>query len=179
MELNDDLSQAIELLRNSDINSEKGLPQPLFLLVSSLVPLPNVDLLIVNSKNQLLLSRRNDDYFQKSWHVPGGCMRYGEEFAACIQGTAKRELGCEVRFDPEPLAVRNVIRGINTAQQHSRERGHNVAILFRCYLPENYQINNHDLNENDNGYLKWFSRLPDDFMKIQEVYTDILSDWKK
>lgn len=179
MELTDHMRHAIELLRSAEIEAENGLPQPLFLLASALVPLPNVDLLVVNEKNQLLLSRRNDPYFEKSWHIPGGCLRYGEDFPARIKETAKNELGCEVGFCPEPLAVRNVIRGCNESQPHPRERGHNVAVLFRCTVPRDYQIDNHGLSENDNGYLKWFDTLPEDFMKIQEVYEDILSPWRR
>ena len=53
-----------------------------------------------------------------------------------------------------------------------------MAILFRCYLPDDYQIDNGGKNENDNGYLKWFSHLPEDFLEIQHVFDDILEQWK-
>lgn len=178
MELQDDRSRAIELLRATEWNPENGLPQSLFLLVSGLIPIPNVDLLVVNEKNQLLLSRRNDEYFENSWHIPGGCMRFGEDFATRIQETAVRELQTKVTFEEEPIAVRSVVRGLNTKQKYPHERGHMVAILFKCKLPDGFQINNADLTEQDNGYLKWFDTLPEDFMKIQEIYADVLSDWK-
>ncbi len=177
--MTDELTKAIELLRNTEWEPEGGLPQPLFLLVSALVPLPNIDLLVVNEENQILLSRRKDAYFQESWHIPGGCMRFGEDFPARIRETAVRELGSEVVFEPEPVAVRNVIRGRNPEQEHPCERGHNVAILFKCRLPKGYRIRNGSLTEMDDGYLKWFDTLPDDFMKIQEVYADVLSAWKQ
>lgn len=169
---------AVELLRNQEINGEEGLPESVFLLTSSLVPLPSVDLLIVNSKNQILLSRRNDLFFEKSWHIPGGCLRYGEDFSTRIQQTARREIGCEVSFEERPVAVRNVIRGVNPNQPHPRERGHNVAILFCCTLPDGFEIDNYNLTEEDNGYLKWFDRLPPDFLKIQNVYSDVLTPWR-
>ena len=94
-------------------------------------------------------------------------MRFHEDFFHRIQETAKAELGHTVTFDKTPLAVRNVIRKCN-----------NVAILFRCYLPDDYQIDNGGKNENDNGYLKWFSHLPEDFLEIQHVFDDILEQWK-
>ena len=177
--LTDDQLAAAELLRSAELPSEQGLPEPLFLLASALVPLPNIDLLVVNGAGQLLLSRRSDPFFEHSWHIPGGCMRYGESFEQRIQATAVRELGCEVTFDSEPLAVRNVLRGGNRALAHPRERGHNVAILFRCALPETYRPDNGDKTENDAGYLRWFDRLPPDFMKLQYVYDDILTPWKE
>lgn len=169
---------AIELLRQAELDTDDGMPEELFLLVSSLVPLPNVDLLVTDRHGRLLLSRRNDPYYQKSWHIPGGCMRFNEDFAHRIQKTAQSELGCTVTFDETPLAVRNVIRRRNENLPHPRERGHNVAILYHCYLPDDYQINNNGRNEDDDGYLKWFDHLPGDFLEIQHVFDDVLNLWR-
>jgi len=179
MELSKELSDAVEVLRRAQLDGHDGLTQELFLLVSALVPIPNVDLLVVNQQNQLLLSRRNDEYFQKSWHIPGGCMRYGESLEQRIQATAQRELGSQVRFDSEPIAVRNVLRGENTSQRYPKERGHNIAILYQCWLPEDFHIDNGSKTEDQDGYLRWFDHLPEDFMQIQCVYKDILEPWKK
>lgn len=179
MELSQELINAVELLRNAELDARNGLAEELFWMISALVPIPNVDLLIVNERGQLLLSKRNDGFFEKSWHIPGGCLRYGEELVTRVQETAKQELGCEVEIDPEPLAVRNVLRGENPQQIHPNERGHNVAILYRCRLPEEYRINNAGKTQEDNGYLQWFDCLPTDFMKIQHVYDDVLEPWRK
>lgn len=173
----DEQRQAVELLRQAKIDTDAGMPEELFLLVSSLVPLPNVDLLVVNQQNQLLLSRRCDPYYPKSWHIPGGCMHFHDDFALRIQETAVRELGCTVTFEETPLAVRNVIRKCSEELPQSRERGHNVAILFRCSLPDDYQIDNGNRTEDDDGYLKWFNCLPDDFLAIQHVFDDVLEPW--
>ena len=173
----DQIHEAIQILRCAELDGRNGLPEELFLAISGLVPLPNVDLLILNQKKQLLLSRRCDAFFEKSWHIPGGCMRYGESFEHCIQKTALREIGTELTFDPEPVAVRNVFRGANTALEHPNERGHNVAILFCCWVPDTFQINNSGKSEDEDGYLRWFNTLPSDFMKIQHVYLDVLKPW--
>lgn len=176
-QLPENVRTAAELLRGLEIDGQQGLPEELFLLASGLVPLPNVDLLVTDRTGRLLLSRRNDPYFEQCWHIPGGCLRWGEDFAERIHATALRELGCDVHFEETPLAVRNVIRGPNQAQKHPNERGHNVAILFRCQLPEDYQIDNGVKTPEDNGYLQWFRVLPPDFMKIQLVYRDVLGPW--
>lgn len=178
MPLTEEQKQAVELLRQAEIDTDHGMPEELFLLVSSLVPLPNVDLLVVDRQGRLLLSRRNDPFYAKSWHIPGGCMRFNEDFARRIQETAKAELGCTVTFNETPLAVRNVIRRRNEKLPHPRERGHNVAILFRCYLPDGYQITNNGRSEEDDGYLKWFDHLPEDFLEIQHVFDDVLEPWR-
>ena len=168
---------AVSLLRHGEIVTDDGMDTELFLLVSGLVPLANVDLLIVNDQGQLLLERRKDPWFQESWHIPGGCMRYGESFTHCVQQTALREIGTEVLCDREPITVRNVIRGVAPEGQFPRERGHNVAILFRCRLPDGFAIQNHGKTVRDDGFLRWFDKLPEDFMAIQHSYDDVLSQW--
>lgn len=170
---------AVENLRDAAFSPQEGLPEELFLLISGLVPLPNVDMLITNEKNELLLRRRVDSWFQNSWHIPGGCMHYGEEFLTCVHKTALRELGTDVFVKPDPIAVRNVIRGVDPTKRYPRERGHNVAILFACTVPEGWYPENGSKNEMDNGYMKWFDTLPTDFMTIQDVYADVLLPWTK
>lgn len=167
---------AIQTLRGAKLDTNKGMPQELFLLVSSLIPIPNVDLLVTNEKNQILLAWRDDPYFEKSWHIPGGCLRYAETMQERIQLTAQKEFGCEVEFDPEPVAVRDVIRGLNESQTYPRERGHNVAILYRCVLKGKVEICIEGTAPY-NGCLRWFDKLPNNFMKIQNVYQDVLYQW--
>lgn len=180
MLLTKEQQEAVELLRQAELNTDDGMPEELFLLVSSLVPVVNVDLLVVNQRNQLLLARRNDPYYEKNWHIPGGCMRFNEDFAHRVRETARLEIGSSITFDERPIAIRNVIRGSRQSLLHPRERGHNVAILYRCALPENFQtqVRNQSLTEDDNGYLKWFDRLPEDFSLVQHVYDDILVPWR-
>ena len=175
--MDSDSRRNVECLRNLNLDASEGLEEDLFLLTSSLVPIPNVDMLITNDKGQILLSYRDDEYFGRSWHIPGGCMRYGETFEHRLVETSKRELGCIIEFDPEPIAVRNVLRGANPKQQHPNERGHNIAILFNCRLPDGFEIDNGDKGPDDNGYLKWFDRLPDTFLNIQYVFKDCLERW--
>lgn len=172
-----EIAKAIQILRYAELDGRNGLPEDLFLTISGLVPLPNVDLLVINQKQQILLAWRDDIFFEPSWHIPGGCLRYGESFEHRIQQTALCELGTRVEFDPEPIAVRNVIRGANPALEHQNERGHNVAILFRCQLPNDFEINNSGKSEWENGYLRWFDVLPHNFMRIQHVYFDVLKPW--
>ena len=177
IDLSPSLQQAVDLLRNAHLDARHGLPEDLFLLVSSLVPLPNVDMLVTDKKGRILLSRRNDKFFEKSWHLPGGCLRYGESLEECLQNTARRELGCEVLFGGDPVTVKNVLRGKNYDLPYPDERGLNVGILFHCTVPDNVILDNGSRSEEENGYLKWFSSLPHDFMKIQHVYDDVLKRW--
>ena len=173
---NHEIQDAIKTIRNAEIDASCGMSEELFMMISGLIPICNVDLLIENSKGQILLSWRDDDVFEKGWHIPGGCMRYGESFEKRIQETATRELGQSVTFEADPIAVKNVYGngGINI---HKRERGHHIALLFRCRLVDESKIKINDAGELKNGDLRWFDSLPDNILKLHFVYKKQLEKW--
>ena len=179
IQLTNEQRQAVEVLRQAKLNTDDGMPQELFLLLSGLIPLANVDLLVTNSNGQLLLERRCDSWYQNSWHIPCGCMHYGETFSHCIHATAQRELGTDVIAKREPVAVRSIFRGVDPSKVFPRERGHNVAVLFQCQTPKNWRIDNHGKTAQDDGFLAWFDTLPPDFMRIQCAYEEVLAPWKQ
>ena len=87
----------------NDISPERGLPQEVFLEVSSIIPIPNVDLLLLNDEGKILLSWRDDIYYGKGWHLPGGCIRFKETMLDRVHKTALAELGCDVLVDVNQL----------------------------------------------------------------------------
>jgi colanic acid biosynthesis protein WcaH len=105
-----------------------GLPEDLFLLVSRLTPLVNVDLLIQDERSGTLLTWRDDRFYGAGWHVPGGIIRYKQTAEDCIRATAQRELGAAVEFEPDPIAV------VQNIEPVRRQRGHFIALLYRCRL---------------------------------------------
>ena len=105
-----------------------GLPEELFLLFSRFMPLVNVDLLVQDERRGTLLTWREDEFYGPGWHVPGGIIRYKETAEDRIRATARRELGADVAFDAEPMAVEQSI------DPHRRERGHFISLVYRCRL---------------------------------------------
>lgn len=157
------------------IEAEIGLPEEIFLAVSSLMPIPNVDLLIRDKEGRILLSWRDDIFFGTGWHIPGGCIRFKETMLERVQETARSELHTEVLVNPNPLAVRDVIIDKEKNEQPTqKKRAHHLAVLYECYLPKGYDIDNGDLEETDVGYLKWFKTIPDNILKVHDCYKDIL-----
>jgi len=51
-----EIKKVINLLESSIKNSSQGLPEDIFLFVSRITPMVNVDLLIKNEQNQTLLT---------------------------------------------------------------------------------------------------------------------------
>lgn len=176
---NEKIAEIANTLREMRIDAHDGLPEELFLMISGVMPIPNVDLMITNSNGQILLSWRDDIYYGKGWHIPGGCIRFGETMMERIQKTALEEIGTHVVVREEPIIVKDVICRERKDMKYPNERGHNVTILYSCRLPDHFLIDNNGKKENEAGYLKWFDKIPDNILKVHEVYAEIFSKWEK
>lgn len=121
------IDEAIAYLEQQILDPSHSLPDDIFYFVSRITPLINVDLLIKNEQGQALLTWRADNYGPPGWHVPGGIIRYKETIGSRIRAVAKNELGCEVKFNPKPLAINEIILG-------RKDRGHFISLLYQCQL---------------------------------------------
>ena len=177
------LQEAIEaverILLEMGTDPAYGLPEPLFLFATTLMPVVNVDLLVADEQRRLLLTWRDDVHYGKGWHIPGGCVRLRESLAMRILQTARAEIGADVLFDNEPLTVRvSMVRYPRPWLKNERERSHNLSLLFRCRLPAGYRVENGGLTEHDAGYRKWFADIPADLLpQHRALYGDILLGW--
>ena len=105
-----------------------GLPEEFFLFLSRYTPLVNVDLWIRDDDGRTLLTWRQDETYGAGWHIPGGIIRYRETAEHRIRATARRELGADVTFDAEPMAIEQAM------DPSHRERGHFISLVYRCRL---------------------------------------------
>ena len=161
-----DLQSAMD---GAGINNREGLPLNLFEFSTTLRPFINVDLLILNEKNQILLSWRSDAHYGTGWQIPGGIIRMMETIEERIQKTAVREIGCEVEHDKEPMVVfENIMRKERPKLKNQLERAHNIALLYKCRVPNGYVIDNNGRSENDEGYLRWFDKFPEDILECHK-----------
>lgn len=162
-----------EELKN--IKPEQGLGNDLFLLVSSLVPIVNVDLLVFNRKEQFLLTWRDDPHCGKGWHIPGGCVRFKETCATRIEKVAREELGImHIQFDKEPIKIFEIITNELRDIENQNERGHFITLVYKCYAPDSFSTENQKQKQGEVGYMKWFHYLPDDLLHIQSCYKDLI-----
>ena len=173
------IENAVSSLFNSHIDPTDGLPESLFLLISSLIPIPNVDLLIINNKNQILLSWRDDSYYGKGWHIPGGCLRFGETLVERVQKTALEEIGTYVEIKEPIVTVRDAILPLGLRIKNRNIRGHNVTVLYRCSLPKGFEIDNKEKSAEDRGFLRWFDYMPENRLPVCDIYRDVLKEYYK
>ncbi len=173
------VSHAIEILKEAmkkeAIVQENGLGTELFLFVSTLTPIVNVDLLVFNERKEVLLAWRDDQFYGKGWHIPGSCIRFDETIDHAVQRCAVDELGRKVSYIKEPLRVYDLHScGKDDALGVQRERKNTIALVFGCKLPEDFVVDNNGKLEADEGYLSWFNTLPYNFLKIHSCYR---KDW--
>ena len=159
-----------EAMREEEVKPTEGLPLDLFEFSTTLLPFVNVDLLVQNSKRQILLSWRDDKHYGAGWQIPGGIIRMMETIDERIQKTASREIGTSVTYDKKPIAVHeNIIQQRREGLQNQLERAHNIALLYSCKVPDDYVIDNGDRAEHDEGYLRWFDKFPDNLLECHQM----------
>jgi colanic acid biosynthesis protein WcaH len=143
-----------------------GLPEELFLLVSRLTPLVNVDLLIQDQRRGTLLTWRDDQFYGAGWHLPGGIIRYKQTAGDCIRATAQRELGAAVEFAPDPIAV------VQAIEPQRRDRGHFISLLYRCRLatPPAEALRFAGGVPPQPGQWAWHAQCPPDLIPFQAPY---------
>lgn len=163
------ITDAIALLDRKVPNPSSGLPDELFFYISRTTPLVNVDLLIKDENGRTLLSWRNDKHVGCGWHIPGGIVRFKEKLETRIRKTAKAEIGINIKFDPTPLEINQIIVPEKTI------RGHFMSILYKCLLPKEFIPKNNGLSIKDQGYLAWHKTCPKDLLKYHKIYEKYLS----
>ena len=87
------------------------------------------------------------------------------------------ELGSDVIYSSRPLFVsENIANDELAVVQNHNERAHFISLLYDCKLVDESILQNCD-GQNIVGHLKWFDRLPDDFLEIQYYYRPLIEDW--
>ena len=165
----------LESISLCNVKPEEGLGRDLFLKISSLVPIINVDLLVYNDQGQFLLTWRNDPHCGQGWHVPGGCIRFKETCEDRIQKVAQKELGItDIQFDKDPIKVFEIFSHEHRDIKNQNERAHFITLVYKCYAPANFCIVSQSMKTGEVGYMQWFDHLPDNLLSIQSCYREII-----
>lgn len=171
MSVRDAIENLKEEMIKEGIQPETGLGTDLFLFSSTLAPVVNIDLLITNSRKQILLAWRNDPHCGTGWHFPGGCLRFKERLEERLQKTAMSELGTTVLFDEEPIKTFEIFSDdYREGIQDQRERAHFITLVYKCWLPQSWELERNNVTPGNPGYLRWFDALPENLLSVQDCY---------
>lgn len=160
-----DVRSALATLAEALGPARHGLPEEVFLYVSSLTPMINVDLLIRDEAGRVLLTWRDDAFYGPGWHVPGGIIRFKEKAAERIAAVAAGELGATVNFDPTPMALHEIMNPERDV------RGHFISLLHACRLTSALdETRRFDPAAPRAGDWAWHARCPDNIIRVHEIY---------
>ncbi len=160
-----EISKLIESLSSLIKNPSGGLPEDVFLFVSGITPLINVDLLIKNDQHHTLLTWRDDGFGPPGWHIPGGIIRFKETIPDRIGAVAATELGAKVKFKKKPLSIKEVIHPTRMI------RGHGISLLFECKLISPPDDNlKHRKGIPKPGDWAWHPKCPKDLIPVHKIY---------
>lgn len=162
-----ELVQAVRVLDSVVGTPSQGLPEEVFLLLSRMTPLVNVDLVIQDQATKILLTWRDDQFDGPGWHVPGGIIRFKETAANRIEEVARIELGAEIAFEPTPIAVQEFMH------PSRKSRGHFISLLYRCTLltapdPGRQYVDGRPIA----GQWQWHTTWPQDIIEAQRHYAE-------
>jgi len=150
-------------------DASNGLPEEIFLLVSRLTPLVNVDLLIKNCGDETLLTWRDDSFDKPGWHIPGGIIRFKENMPDRVRAVAALELEAEVIFNPAPVAINEIKHATRM------ERGHFISFLFACTLKNApAERLKYAGGVPQPGAWAWHRTCPEDLIPIHEIYREYI-----
>lgn len=159
-----------QTMKQERISPQEGLGNELFLFASTLMPVVNVDLLVLNSKGEFLLSWRDDPHCGTGWHIPGGCIRFRESVQERAQKTAMREFGHPVELYPEVLHVFEIFASDERSIDDQNERAHFVTLVLAGKMPDDFDIAKQSAKSGEAGYIQWFSELPENLLSVQDCY---------
>jgi len=158
------ITEAISFLDQQIVDPTAGLPEEIFLFASRITPMVNVDLLVRDSSGRTLLAWRSDAFSGQGWHIPGGIIRFKEQLETRIQKVARQEIGTEVTFKPQPIAMHQLMH----PTRHTR--GHFLSLLFLCSVPADFIPSNRQRTAEASGYLQWHDSCPANLIDVHEVY---------
>jgi len=164
------LNEAIKVIESECDDPSIGLPDQVFLLLSRLTPIVNVDLLIKDDIGRTLLTWREDIHTGKGWDVPGGIIRLKETASDRIVGVANLELQCQVDIQNPPIAINEGIA------KKRLNRSHYISLLYACTiktkLPEKLKYSG---GKPEVGMYSYFDCAPPNLLGVHNIYREYIN----
>ena len=148
-------------------SAQDGLPDHLFKYVSSITPLVNIDILLINQNNEFMLTWRDDGIYGPGWHVPGGIVRFKESVHRRISEVCRIELNINNYTDLQLVQV-------NQIMNPDRDfRGHFISFLFSARV--DLQSSPEQSDESGKPLRGWFTSMPTPMIRQHTRYISIVN----
>jgi colanic acid biosynthesis protein WcaH len=165
------IADAVGVINECLPDSKSGLPDDIFYLISRLTPMINVDLLIVNERNEKLLTWREDQFYGPGWHIPGGIIRFKELAETRISKVAALELGVTLTWEPRPIVVREIMH------PNRDVRGHFISMVYKCKLtgPLRSEDEAPHSGSISSGQWRWFNCMPSNMISQHLQFEELIN----
>lgn len=120
-----------------------------------------VDLLIRNSKGEVLLTKRDIEPYKDHWHFPGGRIKFRESAADAIKRILKGELGQEINITPIHSGYCEFPEEVQKGQDR-----HSISLVHEINLPDDVVIK----LDNTAKDVRFFSELPSPIIPPQHEF---------
>ncbi|MBN1795811.1 MAG: GDP-mannose mannosyl hydrolase [Sedimentisphaerales bacterium] len=141
--------------------------------VVRLVPLISIDLVIENTKGEILVGMRENEPARGYWFVPGGRILKDERISEAFERIMKNELGLEVPYSQaEFIGVFEHLYPTNFTKQDGFGT-HYVVLSHRIKLNNTPKINSDD----QHGDMKWLSK--DKILEDEKVHPNTKAYFEK
>lgn len=127
----------------------RKLPHKLFLETFKYAPRAAVDILIKNTKGEIIITKRNIPPEKGLWHIPGSYIFKNEKISDCIERIAKDELG--IRLSGKNAKLAGVFEDMI-----ADPRGHTIDIVYEIVIKKDLELKP-TLEAKD---IKFFKKLP-------------------
>lgn len=127
------------------------VPHAFYRKIHASIPIPCVDIVILNKEGQVLLCHRSNKPAQRVWWFPGGGILKGETMREAVLRKVKEETGLEVKIikklgDDETLFPDGPFGGPT----------HTINIVFLAIAKKGGVLK----PDNQSDEVKWFTKLP-------------------
>jgi colanic acid biosynthesis protein WcaH len=132
------------------------ISEELYQQIVRVMPIPCVDLMVVNDQGEVLLAKRKNEPAKDEWWFPGGRVHYLENRRAAAIRKLREECGLETDRVIE-LGTFDVI----VERQDDHELLHGITTLFSVQINPGEEV----LLDDQNSKAEW--RLPSEWMKLE------------
>jgi len=138
------------------------VPEELYKTIASVMPIPAIEAIIINSKNEILVLKRNNPPAKGEWWFPGGRIRRGETFLQTLTREVKEETGLDVK-----------VLGLVGVYERIFPERHDIPIVFLCRCRDDQKV---VLNSEHSDYkfLSAKEAVDKSHQMLKELLTDVV-----
>ena len=111
------------------------IPEDLYRKILSLMPVPCVDLLVVDRAQRVLLLKRRNEPAKGLWWVPGGRVHFDELRIAAAHRKLQEECGLKAQVEPVELCTEDLI-----LPNGDRTNSHVICTVFQVDVDSGSQV---------------------------------------